>query len=398
MNLLHVITTLDPATGGIVSALDSLNWALDRSGHDARIVCLDDPDAEWLQRPQDRVTALGAGRSSFQYHPKLQPFLRRHLPAADACVVHGLWQYNGLAARSAARHAGRPYFVFPHGMLDPWFKRTHPLKHLKKCLYWPWGEYRVLRDAARVLFTCEEERQLARQSFPALYRAREEVIGLGLPDAKRDGTDLGERFLGAHPELRGKRNLLFLGRLHPKKGLDLLIQAFGQACAGAPDLRLVIAGAVAGTNVGPDHLATLHDLAGRSCPPGSVKFCGLLEGDAKWGAICAAEAFVLPSHQENFGMAVVEALSCSLPVLISDKVNIWREIEADGAGIVEPDTLEGTGRLLRRWLMIPEADRQTMKARARTCFETRFEVGRVADALVRVISGATEKGSLPLCA
>lgn len=398
MNLLHVISTLDPATGGIVSALGSLNWALERSGHAGRIVCLDDPEAEWLQRPQGRVTALGAGRGSFQYHPKLQPFLRGQLAAADACVVHGLWQYNGLAARSAARQAGRPYFVFPHGMLDPWFKRTHPLKHLKKCLYWPWGEYRVLRDAARVLFTCEEERQLARQSFPMLYRAREEVIGLGLPDAKRDKEDLEEQFLGAHPALRGKRSLLFLGRLHPKKGLDLLIRAFGQACAGIPDLRLVIAGSVSGTDVGPDHLATLHDLADRSCPPGSVKFCGLLEGEEKWGAICAAEAFVLPSHQENFGMAVVEALSCSVPVLISDKVNIWREIETDGAGMVEPDTLEGTGRLLQRWLMIPEADRQAMKARARTCFENRFEIGRVADAFVRVISDATEGGSLPLCA
>ena len=398
MKLLHVISTLDPATGGIVSALDSLNWALERSGHDVQIVCLDDPEAEWLERHPGRVTALGSGRGSFQYHPKLQPFLRGQLSAADACVVHGLWQYPGLAVRSAARQAARPYFVFPHGMLDPWFKRTYPLKHLKKWLYWPWGEYRVLRDAAGVLFTCEEERRLARESFPLLYQAREEVTGLGLPDEKRDKKVLEERFLSAHPGLRGKRSLLFLGRLHPKKGLDLLIRAFGQVGAREPDVRLVIAGSVSGTDVGPDHLATLRDLADRSCPPQSVIFCGLLEGEDKWGALCAAEVFVLPSHQENFGMAVVEALSCSVPVLISDKVNIWREIEEDGAGLVEPDTLEGTGRLLERLLMIPEADRRTMKARARTCFENRFEIGHVADGFIRIISGAMERKSLPLCA
>jgi glycosyltransferase involved in cell wall biosynthesis len=199
--------------------------------------------------------------------------------------------------------------------------------------------------------------------------------------------------------LHGKRNLLFLGRLHPKKGLDLLIQAFGQACAREPDLHLVIAGPVSGTDIGPEHLATLRDLADRSCPPQSVTFCGLLEGDDKWAALSAAEAFVLPSHQENFGMAVVEALSCSVPVLISDKVNIWREIREDGAGLVEPDTIEGTRRLLDRWLTMPEADRRTMKARARTCFENRFEIGRVADALIRIISGATtERKPLPLCA
>lgn len=398
MKLVHVISTLDPATGGIVSALESLNQALERSGHDARIVCMDDSCAKWLERQPGHVIALGPGRGSFQYHPKLRHCIRETLRDADACIVHGLWQYTGLAARSASREAGRPYFVVPHGMLDPWFKRTYPLKHLKKCLYWPLAEYRVLRDAARVLFTCEEEMRLARQSFPMRYRAREEVVGLGLADIKPDDKIVGEQFLCAHPALRGKRILLFLGRIHQKKGLDLLIPTFGRAAAGEPDLRLVIAGSVSGTDVGPADLEALRQLACRSCPPHTVTFCGLLEGDAKWGALCAAEAFVLPSHQENFGMAVVEALSCSVPVLISDKVNIWREIERDGAGIVEPDTLEGTGRLLERWLMIPEADRHAMKSRARASFENRFEIGQVADAWIAIVSRVTEGKSLPSCA
>ena len=313
MRLLHVVSTLNPAAGGIVSALRALNRALEEAGHGVHTVCLDEPDDPWLAGRGESVTALGAGRSSWQYHAGLKSFLLDRAASTDAWIVHGLWQYLGFATRSASRRAGTPYFVFPHGMLDPWFNRTYPKKHLKKWLYWPWGEYRVLRDAAAVLFTCEEEKLRARESFPQLYRVRERVAGLGLRAENRNATALAERFRNTRAELKGKRILLFLGRLHPKKGLDLLIRAFGEVRSQAPDWRLVIGGSVSGTDVGPDDLAILRDLADRLCPPHSVIFCGLLEGEDKWGALCAADAFVLPSHQENFGMAVVEALSCSVP-------------------------------------------------------------------------------------
>src|SRR4051812_9798754 len=135
MKLLHVISSLDPATGGIVSALESLNGALEEAGHEVEMVCLDNADAVWLDGHGRRPTALGKGRGSYQYHRHLQPVLIDQIALFDACIVHGLWQYPGLAARSAALKSGKPYFVFPHGMLDPWFKRAYPLKHLKKCLY-----------------------------------------------------------------------------------------------------------------------------------------------------------------------------------------------------------------------------------------------------------------------
>jgi glycosyltransferase involved in cell wall biosynthesis len=390
MKLLHVVSSMNPAAGGIVSALDSLNGELKQAGHENQVVTLDSPDSIWVKNYQGQMKALGAGTTSYQYHPKLRQTLLDEARSVDACIVHGLWQYPGFAMRSAAQEAGKPYFVFPHGMLDPWFKRTYPFKHLKKSLYWPWGEYRVLRDAACVLFTCEEERLLARESFPKLYRVKEAVVGLGLRDEQRDETVLKERFLSANPCLRGKRILLFLGRLHPKKGLDLLIQAFGKINESHPGLRLVIAGSVAGTNIGPDYLTFLRELANRSCHKNSVIFCGMLEGDEKWAAICAAEVFGLSSHQENFGMAVAEALSCSLPVLVSNKVNIWREIEEDKAGFIAADTLEGTLHSLSCWLDLEEPDRQKHRLLARRCFERRFDVSRVAGALIQTINVASE--------
>jgi hypothetical protein len=99
---------------------------------------------------------------------------------------------------AALRGIGQHYFVFPHGMLDPWFKRTYPFKHLKKWLYWPWAEYRVLRDAQAVLFTCEEEKRLARESF-WLYRCNERVVTLGIARPSGDTTAQRELFLAAIP-------------------------------------------------------------------------------------------------------------------------------------------------------------------------------------------------------
>ncbi len=112
----------------------------------------------------------------------------------------------------------------------------------------------------------------------------------------------------------------------------------------------------------------------------------MLDGDVKWGAFRRAAAFVLPSHQENFGIAVAEALACRVPVLISDKVNIWREIEADGAGLVEADDLAGTQRLLKRWAMLGEEDRGRMAERAEACFRKRFDVSRNARELISLLT------------
>jgi len=392
VKVVHVTTSLDPAGGGIVSALDALNVALEGAGHAVSVICLDEPEAAWLADREGAVRAVGRGRGSYQYHPKLKSVLRNQALMADTLIMNGLWQYPGFATRMAAQQAKRPYFVFPHGMLDPWFKQAYPMKHLKKWLYWPWGEYRVLRDAKAVLFTCEEEQRLARLSFPSLYRAREEVVGLGLPDADRDQTFLRRRFLEAHPHFKSSRIMLYLGRLHPKKGIDLLIKAFGICGAADQGYRLLVAGGVSGSGVAPRYLEELRGLAARECPQGTVEFCGVLEGDAKWQALAAAEVFVLPSHQENFGMAVVEALSVGLPVLISDRVNIWREIGHGRAGLVRSDTLDGTQRLLEGWLRMTEAERAGMRQGARKTFLERFEINRVADRLVDIL---TDSSSAP---
>ncbi|HYK51866.1 MAG TPA: glycosyltransferase, partial [Terriglobales bacterium] len=112
-------------------------------------------------------------------------------------------------------------------------------------------------------------------------------------------------------------------------------------------------------------------------------------GSLKWGAYRAAEIFVLPSHQENFGVVVAEAMAVGLPPLISNKVNIWREIEADGAGMVGEDTLQGTCDLLQNYLEMPDQETQAMRQRARNCFEQRFQIDRAVETLLALLKSVT---------
>jgi glycosyltransferase involved in cell wall biosynthesis len=379
MKLLHLMSTVDPRAGGPIEGVRQRGLRLLEMGHEVEVASLDGPHERHLKAFPLPVHALGPGRGTYRYTASLRPWLRAHADRYDAVIVNGLWQYHGFAAWQVMRELRRPYFVFTHGMLDPWFRRAYPLKHLKKWLYWPWAEYRVLRDAAAVLFTSEEERLLARQSF-SLYRAREVVVSYGTQLPPQDAASLREDFLSAHPELRGKRVLLFLGRLHAKKGCDLLVEAFARVAAEEPRLHLLMAG--------PNQTDWLGRLKARAEVLGvmdRITWPGMLEGKAKWGAFYSSEVFVLPSHQENFGIVVAEALGCGLPVLLSDKVNVWREVMSARAGLAAADTKAGTLENLSSWLALPEEERTAMAQRARALFAERFSVDRMATSLIDVV-------------
>jgi glycosyltransferase involved in cell wall biosynthesis len=375
---------MDPRGGGPAEGVRQLCLAAVRTGHDVEVVALDAPEVPWASEgfccPLHLLGPTHFG--IYMYSPRLAPWLRENLGRFEAVIVDGLWQYHGFAAWRATRLTGTPYFVFTHGMLDPWFRREYPLKHLKKWLYWPWADYRLLRDARGVLFTCEEERLQARQSF-WLYKAREIVVSFGTPGPPAgDPAAQCEAFLSRFPQLRDRRFLLFLGRIHPKKGCDLLLDAFAQVASRDPELQLVVAG--------PDPDSLRQELLARvpDLDSARVIWTGMLTGDAKWGAFRNAEAFVLPSHQENFGIAVAESLACGTPVLISNKVNIWREIEAGGAGLVAPDTLAGTTDLIQRWLELGISGRAAIAQKAEPVFRSNFHIDLASQTLLEALQAS----------
>ncbi len=384
INYLHVIHSLHPRWGGPGEGVKQLARSARSLGQRVEIATFE-PVSEELARQYDcPVHYVGPAFFKYGYARQFRSWLDRNAARFDAVVVNGIWQYHSYCVWQALRNSPIPYYVFTHGMLDPWFRRRYPLKHLKKLLYWPWAEYRVLRDARAVLFTTEEERQLARGSF-SLYRANEVVVGYGIQAPPENRQEHLEAFLDSHPELKGKRCFLFLGRLHEKKGCDLLIEAFAQVAREDSSLRLVIAG--------PDERGLRSSLSSRAERLGiahAITWTGLLQGSLKIGAIAAAEVLVLPSHQENFGIVVAEALACGVPVLVSNRVNIWREVVEDHAGLVADDTVPGTTRMLRDWLDMSAAGRERVARNARECFKRRFQSDIAARNLLAVI----ERGGL----
>jgi glycosyltransferase involved in cell wall biosynthesis len=375
MKILHVIGSLSPADGGPPEAVRQLARAYLSIGVEVEVVCQDPPNAPFLSEVTFPVHALGQrwlGR--FGLSPRLWRWLHQNASRFDGIVMNGIWVFPDVAVRSAARRSGKPYAVFPHGALDPWFNKKYPLKHLKKLLYWPF-QYPVLRDARAVLFTTATERDLASTSFRP-NRWNSLPVSYGISEPGGNPALQIETFLSSVPQLRDRRYLLFMSRLHEKKGCDLLLHAFTQLAAEFPQVDLVMAG--------PDQVGLqgkLQQIAAEKGFGPRVHWPGMLTGDRKWGALRAADAFVLPSHQENFGIVVAESLAAGRPVLISNQVNIWPDIVADGAGLVDDDTLAGTERLLRCWLELPAAEREAMVARAYPCFASRYSMKNAALAI-----------------
>src|ERR1700739_542540 len=161
-SILHLIRTLDPERGGPVTFLKQVSAVHAAMGVRVAIVTLDRNEPAWLAHLPVSVLECAPSRGGYGYNPSLGATLAELAGAFDAMVVHGLWQFHGLCAMRVSARIGVPYFVFPHGMLDPWFRRSYPLKHLKKQVYWVLAERRVLQGAEAVLFTSKNELHLAK--------------------------------------------------------------------------------------------------------------------------------------------------------------------------------------------------------------------------------------------
>jgi len=407
-------------------------------GCETEVLCLDDPGAAFLGKDPFVIHALGLGTGPLCYHHSLRLWLEGNLPSYDAIIVHGLWLWPSTAVRIVIQRLRRkvrqhsalspgsqlpspnipPYFVMPHGMLDPWFQRApgRGWKALRNLLYWHLAEHRVINDAEAILFTCSREMELARTSFHR-YKPKKEIdVGYGVPPPPYPSESMKESVRARIPKLPSSQPyLLFLGRIHPKKGVDLLIRAYleifgnrskakSEKLDGSDnptDAKCLVPALVIAGPIDSDYARDMIDLAKRLLPGSvflphtssdhsitdyslpmnrpAIHFTGMLSGDEKWGALYGCEAFVLPSHQENFAIAVAEALSCGRPVLISDQVNIAPEIEAVGAGLVGIDDQQGTSLLLRRWMKLHSHERIAMSRSASAGFLKKFGVASAAE-------------------
>jgi glycosyltransferase involved in cell wall biosynthesis len=397
MKLLHVVASLDPRTGGVCQAVRTIITGLAAVGVTSEVVSLDISDATSLTQDSFPVHALGPSRGPWAYSPKLASWLSINLPRFENVILHGLWLYpnyavyRALLRLSSVDELALPrLFVMPHGMLDPYFQREagRKLKASRNWVYWKFIEAQIINNATAVLFTCKEECRLASESFHPYHPHQELVVGLGVDEPPAYTPAMREAFQQICPTAVEGNYLLFLSRINEKKGVDLLITAY-QAESGQlspSDTRLSDL-VVAGPGLDTPYGRIIQEQI--DIKPQSIVLAPMLTGDAKWGAFYGCAAFILPSHQENFGIAVVEALACAKPVLISSKINIWREINAGGGGLVANDTQAGCQDLIRQWDNLTTPAQQAMCTNARATYHTHFAVPIASKQLLQALTGTT---------
>src|ERR1700735_3080710 len=198
MKILHVIPSINPASGGPAEGLRQLCHIYHMGGHSVSVATLDSPDLVKKYNFPAEVFALGPGLGVYGYTRGAVSWFKANISKFDVVFINCIWQYNTLAAYEALANTKIPYAVFTHGMLDPYFKRRFPLKHIKKSIYWHLFLQQILANATTVLFTCEEEKILARESFPR-YKVRETIVPYGTFGPECDTAQAVEEFLNKWP-------------------------------------------------------------------------------------------------------------------------------------------------------------------------------------------------------
>ena len=342
LRILHVISGLDPQNGGPTTALVGMTQSQVAAGLDVTILAtwkIPDglPVADGLRSHGVKVIHIGPATGKLSRHPTLAAETDRVVAGADVVHIHGLFEEVQHQAARAAQRRGVPYIITPHGMLSPW--NLAQGKWAKR-FYLFWRLRKNLDRAAAIHYTCDVERDLV---APLKIKAKPLVERLGLDLFEFRELPPRGSFRAKWPQLGDKPFVLFLGRIDYKKGLDILIPAFAAANLGGT--LLVIAG--------PDrdgYESTVRAMVARHSLQDRVLFTGMLHGGDRLAAYVDATLFALTSHQENFGITVIEAMACGCPVLISDQVNIHGEVTKSGGGEVIPVDVTATSRGLEKWM------------------------------------------------
>lgn len=384
----QVVSHVSPHFGGIATSVPELARATEATGaQTCNLLGFCDP-SEKEQVPPEHARDLettSPSRARNWMDIGLRQKLRKSIQAADGVHIHGLWEAHSVTASQLATSCRLPYMISAHGMLDSWAIKQ---KRLKKALYAALVESKVLQRASclRALTAAEVE------DYRRLCLSNAIVTIPNGVDVPPDVTP--ELFWERFPELRGRRIVLFMGRLHSKKGLDLLMWAWHRLVYDLmPALRdeahLVIAGPD-----GDGMLARLRDMATALDLGSSVTFPGMLQGSLRWSALAAAGLFVLPSYSEGFSVAVLEAMGVGCPVIISEPCHFPEVREHNCGWVIEPnvDALEDA---LRSYFEQRETASRATGARGRELVEERFSWAVVGQQMSEVY-GWLEGGPKPI--
>lgn len=382
MRVLHVIPSVGPLRGGPSANVRMMARTCAEAGLDVDVATTDDNGKGRMNVSYPNpVVENGV---TYQYFPRqtrfytcswpLTRWLANHVIDYDVVHIHALFSYPAIPAAYSARRYGVPYIVRPLGVLNRWGmeNRRQYLKRISYCMI----EKHILAGAAAIQYTSEQEKL---EALELGIRQKSVVIPNSAEIPTSDSLTCG-RFRAQYPQLADRLVILFLSRLDPVKGLDILLPAFAKVRAEYSKATLVIAG-----KGESDFERDLQQQAIRLGIASHVLWVGFLTGEQKWAALADADIFVLPSYSENFGLVVVEAMASGLAVVISDRVGIHREISDAHAGVTVPCKIDAVAHALGE-LVEHEEDRAEMTANGRRLVQTKFSPETVTEALVALYS------------
>jgi glycosyltransferase involved in cell wall biosynthesis len=371
MHVLHVNSGVDPRQGGPTTAMLAMIHAQIDAGAKITVASTFGKDfqssaADQMKKIGADVRLIGPSTHVLAWHRKIKPTLKQLIAQADFVHIHGVWEEIQHQAARIARKQGKRYVFTPHGMLDPW-----SLSQSAKKKQW-YLKLRLKGDldrASAIHFTDETERDLA---APMQIKAPAIVERLIIDLSDFQPAPPRGQFRARFARQLGDRPfVLFMSRIHHKKGLDLLVPAFAKS-ADKHDAMLVIAG----PNI-EGYEAIVQQMARDAGIVDRVLFPGMIYGKERAAALVDAHLFALTSYQENFGVVVIESLAVGTPVIISDQVNIHRQITEARVGEVVPTDIDRIAQSLRHWLTDRDG-RHIASLRAKEFVAKNFE--RIAQA------------------
>lgn len=384
LKVLHVIPSVGPARGGPSAAIRALTRSLVEGGCDVDVVTTDDNgrhrlDVSLNEEVIEQGVCYRYFRRQIYFYTVSLPLARwvkKHVSDYDVVHVHALFSFAPAAAGRHARRHAIPYVVRPLGTLGAWGMRQKGF--LKKVSY---GliERNLLRHASAVHFTSHTEADAARNYVPP---GRSVIVPNPVEPprtAQMDGNLLRSRY----PQLSDQLLLIFLSRLDPKKGLDLLLPAVAQLQNRIPDMALVVAGAGS-----VSYETWVRAEVTRLGIDDRVVMLGEVAGGDKWSVLASGDVFVLPSREENFGIAVAEAMSIGLPVVVGSGVAIARDIEAAGAGLVTNYDVADLAAKLHT-LGSDQSLRRRMGSEGRSLVHRKFSPSGVSSQLIQLYQRLT---------
>tara|TARA_B100001741_G_scaffold313722_1_gene321379 strand:+ start:510 stop:1658 length:1149 start_codon:yes stop_codon:yes gene_type:complete len=364
VKLLRIISTLDPKYGGPSKAIIDNSLYLVSKGIKVDIITNDLRNSNFYKNSKLKIINIGKKYFSKSFNPLLFFWILKNKHNYNRFIVHGIWELNTIVANLLLKNN---YYVFTHGQLDPYFQ-SEKLNTLKKKIYWFFIEQKNLINSKSLLLTSVNEKRLLNNTFVNTKNIKKTVVEYGIKKPKINIKKLEKIFNTNFKILRNKKFFLYLGRFHKKKGCEILLKSMKIILSKNKKIYLLMAGP------SNDYKTDLINLSKELGIEENIIWSDFLKTDLKWASIVRCEAMVLSSHGENFGISIIESLSMSRPVLITNKVNTATYIKKTKSGFVSNNTIYSFYKILNDFLKLKNKSKEKMRKNAFNCYSKYFNL------------------------